>query len=223
MRRSVTAGGTRCGTPEPRSATAETGGSMNPFEQKPKKSYMDLMKNWKGIEAKPYDKLEADPYTKARIILMNGIEVEAALFGHNFHRHCEDNDLRREIALCRRMEQMQQKHVNWLSPSNETTRRADHRLRAAGRRPDGMAGHARARRVFEGLHGLRPAGGLRPSVPLRQPAEDRRGHSCPQAHARHHRVHAGPSDHRPSPPPLRRRAHALATPRRPTSAPRWAP
>ena len=94
---------------------------MNPFEQKPKKSYMDLMKNWKGIEAKPYDKLEADPYTKARIILMNGIEVEAALFGHNFHRHCEDNDLRREIALCRRMEQMQQKHVNWLSPSNETT------------------------------------------------------------------------------------------------------
>ena len=30
---------------------------MNPFEQKPKKSYMDLMKNWKGIEAKPYDKL----------------------------------------------------------------------------------------------------------------------------------------------------------------------
>ena len=97
---------------------------MNPFEQKPKKSYMDLMKNWKGIEAKPYDKLEADPYTKARIILMNGIEVEAALFGHNFHRHCEDNDLRREIALCRRMEQMQQKHVNWLSPSNEKIGRA---------------------------------------------------------------------------------------------------
>ena len=52
---------------------------MNPFEQKPKKSYMDLMKNWKGIEAKPYDKLEADPYTKARIILMNGTEFEAAL------------------------------------------------------------------------------------------------------------------------------------------------
>ena len=94
---------------------------MNPFEQKPTKSALDLMENWKGIDVKPYDKLEADPYTKARIILMNGIEVEAALFGHNFHRHCDDNDLRREIALCRRMEQMQQKHVNWLSPSNETT------------------------------------------------------------------------------------------------------
>ena len=93
-------------------------------------------------------------------------------------------------------------------PQQRDDARADHRLRATGRRPDGMAGHARARRVFEGLHGLRPARGLRPSVPLRQPAEDRRGHPCPQAHARHHRVHAGPSDHRPPPPPLRRRAHA---------------
>ncbi len=94
---------------------------MNPFDQKPEKSALNLMENWKSLAIQPYDKLEADPYTKARIILMNGIEVEAALFGHNLHRHCQDNDLRREVALCRRMEQMQQKHVNWLSPSNETT------------------------------------------------------------------------------------------------------
>lgn len=93
---------------------------MNPFDEKPKKSMMDLVLDWKGIAPKPYDKLEADPYTKARIILMNGIEVEAALFSHNFHRHCEDNDLRRDLALCRRVEQLQQKHVNWLSPSDET-------------------------------------------------------------------------------------------------------
>lgn len=93
---------------------------MNPFNEKPEKSFMDMVPNWKGLSPKPYDKLEADPYTKARVILMNGIEVEAAMFGHNFSRHCDDNDLRRDIALCRRMEQMQQKHINWLSPSNET-------------------------------------------------------------------------------------------------------
>ena len=94
---------------------------MNPFDLKPSKPIEDMMLDWKDLSPRPYKKLDTDPYTKARIILMNGIEVEAALFGHNFHRHCEDNDLRREIALCRRMEQMQQKHVNWLSPSNETT------------------------------------------------------------------------------------------------------
>ena len=94
---------------------------MNPFDQKPEKSLENMMLDWKELAPKPYDKLEADPYTKARIILMNGIEVEAVMFGHNFHRNCEDNDLRREIALVRRIEQGQQKHVNWLSPSNETT------------------------------------------------------------------------------------------------------
>ena len=94
---------------------------MNPFEQKPKKSLMEMVPNWKQLAVKPYDKLEADPYTKARIILMNGIEVEAVMFGHNFNRHCENNDLRRDLALCRRMEQEQQKRINWMSPSNEST------------------------------------------------------------------------------------------------------
>ena len=61
---------------------------------------MDMVPNWKQLSpSSPYDKLEADPYTKARIILMNGIEVEAAMFGHNFNRHCENNDLRRDLAL----------------------------------------------------------------------------------------------------------------------------
>ncbi|MEI3230414.1 MAG: hypothetical protein V8S24_03670 [Gordonibacter pamelaeae] len=73
---------------------------MNPFDQKPKKSLMDMVPNWKQLAVKPYDKLEADPYTKARIILMNGIEVEAVMFGHNFNRNCENNDLRRDLALC---------------------------------------------------------------------------------------------------------------------------
>jgi len=52
---------------------------------------------------------------------MNGIEVEAATFSHQFHRNCNDNDLRRELALSRRIEQQQQKHINWLKPYDETT------------------------------------------------------------------------------------------------------
>ena len=93
---------------------------MNPFEQKPEKKMDEMVMDWSTMSPKPYDKLEADPYTKTRIILMNGIEVEAVMFGHNFHRNCPDNDLRRELAYVRRMEQQQQKHVNWMSPSDET-------------------------------------------------------------------------------------------------------
>ena len=48
------------------------------------------------------------------------------------------------------------------------TLETDHRLRAARRRPDGLARHARARRVRQVLHGLRAPRGLRPPVPLRR-------------------------------------------------------
>lgn len=94
---------------------------MNPFDLKPSHTIEETMRSWKDISPRPYRKLETDPYTKARIILMNGIEVEGVMFGHNFNRNCADNDLRRELALIRSMEQAQQKHVNWLSPSDETT------------------------------------------------------------------------------------------------------
>lgn len=92
---------------------------MNPFEHRPMRmedSFMD----WSAVYPQPYDKMNADPYTKARIILMNGIEVEATMFKHQFHRNCADNDIRRDIALSRRIEQVQQKHINWLKPIDET-------------------------------------------------------------------------------------------------------
>ncbi len=92
---------------------------MNPFDEKPIKPEETIL-DWKSLYPKPYDKNEVDPWTKARIILMNGIEVEAVIFGHNFHRHCPDQNLRREAALCRRSEAMQQKTVNWLSPGDES-------------------------------------------------------------------------------------------------------
>ena len=92
---------------------------FNPFDQKPM-HLCDGIMDWNTVCPTPYSKRDVDPYTKIRIILMNGIETEAALFGHQFHRHCDDGDLRRELALMRRVEQLQQKHINWLKPIDET-------------------------------------------------------------------------------------------------------
>lgn len=71
----------------------------------------DSFMDWETMYPKPYSKHDVDPYTKVRIILMNGIEVEAAFFSHQFHRNCNDNNLRRELAMNRRIEQQQQKHI----------------------------------------------------------------------------------------------------------------
>ena len=92
---------------------------MNPFELKPMK-LEKCFQNWTQMSPKPYDKNEVDPYTKLRIILMNGTEFEAVKFSHQYHRQCGDNDLRREMALCRRIEQQQQKRIAGFKPLDET-------------------------------------------------------------------------------------------------------
>lgn len=92
---------------------------FNPFEEKPisiDKTYMD----WAMIYPHPYDKETVNPYTKTRVILMNGTEFESQWFQRNFSRHCKDNELRRELALIRRCEQQQQKRISCLKPKNET-------------------------------------------------------------------------------------------------------
>lgn len=93
--------------------------SFNPFKQKVR-PVCDAFECWKDLLVKPYDKNTADPYTKLRVILMNGTEFEANWFSHRFSRHCGDNDLRREIALIRRVEQQQQKKISSLKPADET-------------------------------------------------------------------------------------------------------
>ncbi len=92
---------------------------FNPFEEHPiplDKCFMD----WNMIYPCPYDKNKTDPYTKCRIVLMNGTEFEAQWFSRNFSRHCPDNDLRRELAIVRRSEQQQQKRISALKPKNES-------------------------------------------------------------------------------------------------------
>ena len=93
--------------------------SFNPFLEKAvpiEKTFM----NWDTMQPRPYRKESTDPYTKCRIVLMNGTEFEAQWFGHNMTRHITDNNLRREIAVIRRGEQQQQKRISALKPKNET-------------------------------------------------------------------------------------------------------
>ena len=92
---------------------------MNPFEVKTKSADRYFM-DWQKIYPRPYDKNEVDPYTRLRIILMNGTEYEATWFSHQFHRHCTNNDIRRELAVLRRTEQQQQKRIACLKPINES-------------------------------------------------------------------------------------------------------
>ena len=92
---------------------------FNPFEEKGA-PIDSLFVNWKELYPFSYNKNEVDPYTRLRIILMNGIEYEANWFLHQFSRHCPNNDLRREIAYMRRTEQQQQKKIACLKPIDES-------------------------------------------------------------------------------------------------------
>lgn len=92
---------------------------MNPFELNPDDMGVRFY-DWDSIYPRPYDKEDTNPYTKTRVILMNGTEVEQVFFLHEFHRNCNNNDLRREIALLRRIEQQQQKKIQCLKPINES-------------------------------------------------------------------------------------------------------
>jgi hypothetical protein len=91
---------------------------MNPFELDPGFSGVKFY-DWNGLYPMPYNKEDTSPYTKARIILMNGTEVENIFFLHEFHRNTNDNNLRRELALMRRNAQQHQKRIQCLKPINE--------------------------------------------------------------------------------------------------------
>ena len=92
--------------------------SMNPFNEKPLKMSEDFY-NWNELSPRPYNKFDVDPYTRVRVILACGAEFEAVWFSHQFHRHEQNNDLRRELAVLRRKEQQQQKRIAALKPIGE--------------------------------------------------------------------------------------------------------
>ena len=92
---------------------------MNPFTQNSKKPE-EYIENLKDLYPASYDKNEASPYTKARIILATGGEYEANWFSHQSMRNIADINLRREISLTRFIEKEQQQKLSMLKPPDET-------------------------------------------------------------------------------------------------------
>ncbi len=93
---------------------------INPFKEEKAVKVDGTYHDWKQLNLKPYDKNSASPYTKTRVILMNGTEFESNWFLHQFSRHCNNNELRRELAMVRRHEQQQQKMISSLKPIDES-------------------------------------------------------------------------------------------------------
>jgi len=94
--------------------------SFNPLQEKGIPIEKQL-RNWSELNVPPYRARAVDPYTRCRVITMNGIEVESILFSHQFARHTDTPDIKYALAFTRRIEQQQQKVVNWLIPADEST------------------------------------------------------------------------------------------------------
>lgn len=92
---------------------------MNPFNEKACK-IEKYIGDWRKLYPTSYDKNEVDAYTKVRTILMNGAEFEQCQFSHQFARHTADNNLRRDIAFLRKLEQQQQKTISYFKPKDES-------------------------------------------------------------------------------------------------------
>src|SRR5687767_13439456 len=92
---------------------------MNPLEQTGM-PVEDQFRSWSELNVEPFDKLEVEPYTRTRVILMNGIEVESIMFSHQLSRHTDNLEIKRALAVSRRSDAMQQKVVNGLNPGDQT-------------------------------------------------------------------------------------------------------
>lgn len=92
---------------------------MNPIKEK-SKSLENNFLPMKKMYPKSYNKLKTSPYTKTRVILMNGTEFESQWFMHNFARHCNEPEILSALAVVRRQEQQQQKRISCLKPINES-------------------------------------------------------------------------------------------------------
>lgn len=79
------------------------------------------LRNWSELNTQPYQKDKVHPYSRTRGILLNGVEVENVMFSHQMARNTLDPDIKRQLAWIRRIEQQQQKAINWLIPGDETT------------------------------------------------------------------------------------------------------
>jgi hypothetical protein len=68
--------------------------------------------SWKEMVMEPISKTDDDAFTRVRIILMNGIELESIKFSHSCARM--NKPLQRPLAMLRRIDQQQATTINWL-------------------------------------------------------------------------------------------------------------
>jgi hypothetical protein len=73
---------------------------------------------WKELAGPSYSKLDADAFTRVRVILMNGIQSESVRFLHSLARSVRA--LQRDAAFVRRVAHHQQTLVNWLNPADQS-------------------------------------------------------------------------------------------------------
>lgn len=68
--------------------------------------------SWRDLVGQPISKLDDDAFTRIRIILMNGLELDSLRLKHIAARF--NRDLREPLARLRRVEQHQATMINWL-------------------------------------------------------------------------------------------------------------
>lgn len=80
------------------------------------------LRNWHKLVVRPFNHADIDCYSRTRQILLNGIEVEAWGFKHALVRLCQqfDNEDRKLLAQIRRIEDMQETTVNYLTPAGQS-------------------------------------------------------------------------------------------------------
>src|SRR4026209_2115463 len=89
-----------------RFAASQNGESMKPTLLENRGVPLEKQKfTWRDLVQKPISKLDDDAYTRVRIILMNGIELEAHRFSHSAARM--NKALQLPLAQIRRVEQHQ--------------------------------------------------------------------------------------------------------------------
>jgi hypothetical protein len=92
---------------------------MNPFKEQGT-PLENQLRSWKQVAQAPFMKQEVDAFTRCRVILMNGIEVEAGVFSHSFARVSQDTELKQALARLRLIEHQQQTTINWLNPADQS-------------------------------------------------------------------------------------------------------
>lgn len=93
--------------------------SFNPLKEKGINIEKQI-RNWHQIVGKPYNKTDVACYTRTRQILMNGIEIEAWGFKHQFNRFMPNNNEKQLLAEISRIEDSQQATANWLGPADQS-------------------------------------------------------------------------------------------------------